>query len=154
MYRHALLALAVLPLAACAAGIGDAGLEKSSVAVYGDGQAAAMWKGERERSESGTCADPYGLRQPRNVPVWEPIPLPPGSVAAVFEPGRTLRPVAIAVTVMADIPLAFVFFLERCSAADLSAPACWAKWEERPWNVAMNEGVALANPRRAGRGTL
>jgi hypothetical protein len=113
-----------------------------------------MWKAERERSESGSCADPYGLRQPRNVPVWEPMPLPRGSVAVLFEPGRTLRPVAITVTVMVDIPLAFVFFLERCSAADLSASACWAKWEERPWNVAMNEGVALANPRRAGRSTL
>ena len=154
MYRYTLLALLVLPLAACAAGVGDAGLEKSSVAVYGDGQAAAMWKGERKRSESGTCADPYGLRQQRNVPVWEPMPLPRGSVAALFEPGRTLRPVAITVTVMAGIPLGFVFFLEQCSAADLSASACWAKWEKRPWNVAMNEGVALANPRRARPGTL
>ena len=133
MYRHMLLALTVLPFAACSTGLADGGLRKPSVAVYGQPQAAALWKGEREKTEAGCGVDPYGLAQPRNVPLWRPIPLPPGSSAVLFEPGRTFAPVAVVVEGSADVPLTLVVFLEQCSAADLSSPACWSRWEDTPW---------------------
>ena len=148
MCRYLLVALIVLPAAGCTAGMADQVLKKPGAAVYGQPQAAAMWKAERENTEAGSLVDPYGLAQPRNVPAWKPLPLTSGSLAAVFEPGRPFMPVGIvlALNLTEDVPLNVVIFLERCSGADLSAPACWAKWAETPWNVGMNEGVALANP--------
>ncbi len=137
MNRHMLLALTLLPFAACSAGLADGGLTMPSVAVYGQPQATALWKGEREKTETGCWVDPYGLAQPRNVPSWRSIPLPQGSAAVLFEPGRTLAPVAVVVEGSVDVPLTVVVFLEACSAADLSSPACWSKWGETPWLVGM-----------------
>jgi hypothetical protein len=68
-------------------------------------------------------------------------------VALVFEPGRSLLPVALVATLWDVVPVRAVVFIADCSAEDLSAPACWARWEDVPWNVAWNASAVRVFPR-------
>lgn len=150
MRTHRWLFLVLWPFVGCSPSMYNTGIHEKGMAVFGDPQAAASWQAERERCEAGSWVDYYGLATPRNVPSSNPTTLTPGSVGVLFDPDRSLFPVAVVATLAMAVPVRAVVFLERCSAEDLSAAACWARWEHIPWNRGIGEGAPLAFQRRSG----